>query len=295
MTFIASSQRPKRSGETLLGYATLSPLLLVMIFGVGIPFITLLVMSFWQQQSYNMDAGWGLGNYSRFLSNGFYLGLLARSVGIALVVALTTTLLAFPVAYYVAFYVHRHRSLWIILLTLPFWTSYLLRIFTWKVILGFNGVINSGLLMLGVVDEPLDVLLYNSFSVVVTLTHAWIPFVVLPLYVSLAKIPPELLRTAADLGDGPVRRLTRVILPLAAPGLLTGIILVFIPTVGDYVTPMLVGGTQGSMIGAVIAAQFGAADNWPLGAAMSMVTMAVVTGVALALQFGVLRLRSHAR
>lgn len=286
---------PRRSKEILLGYTTLSPLLAVMVIGVGIPFVALLVMSFWQQQSYNMDAGWGLGNYSRFLGNAFLLRLLARSVGIALVVALAATLLAFPVAYYVAFYVQRHRSLWIILLTLPFWTSYLLRIFTWKVILGFNGLINSGLQTLGIVHEPLDVLLYNSFSVVVTLTHAWIPFVVLPLYVSLVKIPPELLRTAADLGDGPVQRLRRVVLPLAAPGLLTGIILVFIPTVGDYVTPMLVGGTQGSMIGAVIAAQFGAADNWPLGAAMSMVAMAVVTCVAVALQFGVLRLRSHAR
>jgi spermidine/putrescine transport system permease protein len=292
---MSAASPPSRSySDDFWGYFTLSPLLLVMIVGVGIPFATLVVMSFWQQQSYNMDAGWGLGNYDRFLANTFYLGLVARSIGIALSVALAATLLAFPVAYYVAFYVQRHRSLWIILLTLPFWTSYLLRIFTWKVILGYNGVINSGLLTVGIIDEPLDVLLYSSFSVVVTLTHAWIPFVVLPLYVSLAKIPPELLRAAADLGDGPLRRLTRVILPLAAPGVLTGIILVFIPTVGDYVTPILVGGTQGSMIGAVIAAQFGPADNWPLGAAMSMVTMLAVTGVAIALQFGILRLRRHA-
>ncbi|HEV7415488.1 MAG TPA: ABC transporter permease [Tianweitania sediminis] len=287
-----ASTAPKEAGT---GYLVLSPLLLVMVLGIGVPSLVLLVMSFWQQQSYNLEAGWGFANYSRFLANEFYLGLLFRSVGIGLAVALTATILAFPVAYFVAFYVDRYRSLWIVLLTLPFWTSYLLRIFTWKVILGFNGLINSGLLSLGFIGEPLDVLLYNSFSVVVTLTHAWMPFVVLPLYVSLAKIPKDLLSTAADLGDGPVRRLLRVVLPLAAPGLLTGIILVFIPTVGDYVTPMLVGGTQGSMIGAVIAAQFGAADNWPLGSAMSIITMIVVTCVALALQFGVLRLKGGKR
>jgi spermidine/putrescine transport system permease protein len=282
-------------GEAGAAYRLLSPLLIVMIFGCGVPCAALVVMSFWQQESYDTVAGWGLGNYTRFLGTPFYLGLLLRSIGIGLAAAITTTVLAFPVAYFVAFHVERHRSLWIILLTLPFWTSYLLRIFTWKVVLGFNGLINSGLMFVGVIDQPLEMLLYNSFAVVLTLTHAWMPFVVLPLYVSLAKIQKELIFTAADLGDGPFHRFTRVILPLAAPGLVTGVILVFIPTVGDYVTPMLVGGTRGSMIGAVIAAQFGPADNWPMGSAMSVVTMLVVSLVAVALQFGLLQIRRSAK
>jgi spermidine/putrescine transport system permease protein len=283
------------ASEAVAGYGLLSPLLLVMLLGVGAPCVLLLVMSFWQQESYDTSAGWGLGNYARFFQNPFYLGLLLRSIGIGLVVAAATTLLAFPVAYFVAFHVGRHKSLWLIVLTVPFWTSYLLRIFTWKVILGFNGLVNSGLMTVGLIEEPLEILLYNSFAVVLTLTHAWMPFVVLPIFVSLAKIPRELLLTAADLGDGPLHRFTRVVLPLAIPGVATGMVLVFIPTVGDYVTPMLVGGTQGSMIGAVIAAQVGPADNWPMGSAMSIVTMAVVTLVAAALHLGLLGIRKSAR
>jgi spermidine/putrescine transport system permease protein len=282
-------------GAAAEAYALLSPLLLVMTIGVGAPCILLLVMSFWQQESYDTDVGWGLANYVRFFQNPFYSALLLRSILVGLAVSAATTLLAFPAAYFVAFHLKRHQTLFLIILTLPFWTSYLLRVFTWKVILGFNGLVNSGLIALGIIERPLEILIYNTFAVILTLTHAWIPFVVLPIYVSLVKIPRELLLAAADLGDGPLHRFFRVILPLAMPGIMTGMVLVFIPTVGDYVTPMLVGGTQGSMIGAVIAAQFGAADNWPLGSAMSMIVMLVVTLAAVALQFGLLRLRAQTR
>ncbi|MWD25974.1 ABC transporter permease subunit [Aquicoccus sp. SCR17] len=273
----------------------MSPLLVVMVIGVGAPCLLLLVMSFWQQESYDMAAGWGLGNYVKFFQTPFYQVLVLRSIGVALSVCALTVLMAYPVAYFVAFHVTRYRSLWLVLLTVPFWTSYLLRIFAWKVVLGYNGVINSGLVSLGVIDEPLSVLLYNPLAVTITLTHAWMPFVVLPIYVSLAKIPTELLASASDLGDGPVRRFLRVILPLSIPGVASGAMLVFIPTVGDYVAPMLVGGTSGSMIGTVIAAQFGAADNWPMGSAMSVISMLAVSLTAIAMQFGIMQVRSRAR
>jgi spermidine/putrescine transport system permease protein len=167
--------------------------------------------------------------------------------------------------------------LWIILITVPFWTSYLLRVFAWKVILGYNGVINSGLISLGLIDEPLGFILYNPSSVVITLTHAWLAFAILPIFVSLEKIDRSLLEAATDLGDGPVARFLRITLPLSLPGVIAASLLIFIPTVGDYVTPNLVGGTSGIMIGNVIQTLFGKANNWPLGAAVSLIMMLVVT------------------
>jgi len=186
-------------------------------------------------------------------------------------------------AYFLAFRVKRGKLAWIILVTVPFWTSYLLRVFAWKVILGYNGVINSGLMALGIVDEPLEVLLYNPAAVTITLAHAWAAFAILPIYVSLEKIDRSLLEAAADLGDGPVRRFFRITLPLSRPGLVAASLLIFIPTVGDYVTPALVGGTSGVMIGNLIQSLFGKSNNAPLGAAVAISSMAAIAALTLAL------------
>jgi spermidine/putrescine transport system permease protein len=173
--------------------------------------------------------------------------------------------------------VTKHKLMWLILITVPFWTSYLLRVFAWKVILGYNGVINSGLMELGLISEPLEFLLYNPFAVVLTLAHAWAAFAILPIYVSLEKIDRSLLEAASDLGENPVWCFLRVTLPLSMPGLIAASLLVFIPTVGDFVTPNLVGGTSGIMIGNVIQSLFGRANNWPFGAALSIISMVAIT------------------
>src|SRR5262249_51220799 len=153
----------------------------------------------------------------------------------------------------------------------------LLRIFGWKIILGFNGVINSGLINLGIINEPLSFLLYNPTAVVITLTHTWAAVAILPIYVSLDKIDRSLLEAATDLGDSPRERFWRVTFPLSLPGLVVSTLLVFIPTVGDYVIPSVVGGTSGIMIGNLIESLFGKANNAPLGAAVSIVMMASIT------------------
>ncbi len=184
-------------------------------------------------------------------------------------------------AYYVAFHVHRRKLLWIILMTLPFWTSYLLRVFAWKVILGFNGVINSGLKIVGLIEQPLEFLLYSPTAVVITLAHAWAAFAILPIYVSLEKIDRSLLEAAADLGDGPVARFFRVTLPLSLPGIIAAMLLIFVPTVGDYVTPTLVGGPDGLMMANIIQAHFGKVNNWPMGAALAVGMMITVAVIAL--------------
>ena len=183
---------------------------------------------------------------------------------------------AYPMAYFMAFRVTHNKALWIILITIPFWTSYLLRVFSWKIVLGFNGAINSGLKYLGLIDEPLEFLLYNPTAVVITLSHAWVAFAILPIYVSLEKIDRTLLEAASDLGDSRLKRFFRITLPLSAPGTIAASLLVFIPTVGDYVTPALVGGPGGTMIGSLVQDLFLKQNNAPMGAAVSIVMMLII-------------------
>ena len=204
-----------------------------------------------------------------------------RSLWISGSCAIATVVFSYPMAYYVAFHVHKRKMLWIILMTLPFWTSYLLRVFAWKVVLGYNGAINSGLKALGLIEQPLEFLLYSPTAVVITLAHAWAAFAILPIYVSLEKIDRSLLEAAADLGDGPVVRFLRVTLPLSLPGVIAAMLMIFIPTVGDYVTPALVGGPDGIMMANMIQAHFGKVNNWPMGAALAVSMMITVTMIAL--------------
>jgi spermidine/putrescine transport system permease protein len=290
----AEIERPSRRPAWLPGLALLSPALLVMIAGVGVPIALLIAYSFWTQNYITIDHTPTLANYVQLFSRPLYGKLMLRSIGVSLSATVATVVLAYPMAYFIAFHGGKHRTTWLVLVAVPFWTSYLLRTFAWKVILGYEGLINSGLIDLGLITQPLDILLYNSLAVVITLTHAWLPFVMLPIYVSLSKIDPALSEAAADLGDGAFHRFLRVILPLSIPGVISGALLVFIPTVGDYVTPAMVGGTSGTLIGNVIQGQFGRANNWPMGAALSTVVMVIVTVLAIALQSGLTRFRRAA-
>ena len=269
--------------EGVRGYTLLSPTLAVMLFSMCVPFAMMVVFSFWTQTGYdfNFDKTFTLGNYTKVAEGPVYSQLLIRSLWISAFCTFATVIISYPMAYYVAFHVHRRKAVWIILMTLPFWTSYLLRVFTWKVILGYNGAINSGLTWLGLIEEPLEFLLYSPSAVVITLTHAWAAFAILPIYVSLEKIDRSLLEAATDLGDGPVARFFRVTLPLSLPGVIAATLLIFVPTVGDYVTPAMVGGPNGLMLANLIQAHFGVINNWPGGSALSIIMMGVVGIIAL--------------
>lgn len=247
---------------------------------VVVPLGILVTYSFWTQTYVSIDKTLTLANYKDALTDPLVRYLLIQSIVIAGLVTMATVALAYPIAYFIAFRTNK-KSLWLLLITIPFWSSYLLRVFSWKLILGFNGVMNSALIGLGLIDEPLSFLLYNEFAVVLTLAHAWAPFAILPLYVSLQKIDRSLLEAATDLGSGPVRSFLRVTLPLTIPGIIAASLIIFIPTVGDYVTPALVGGSEGKMIANLIQVQFGAANNWPLGATLSLLSMCVVGVVAV--------------
>jgi spermidine/putrescine transport system permease protein len=272
--------------ESRQGLLLVSPTFLYALLLLAAPLLAILVFSFWTQDFLTIDRTPTLANYRTIASEPLYALLLTRTVLIAGSVTLATVLLAFPIAYFVSFHVAPGRkALWIFLITIPFWTSYLIRVFLWKVILGFNGVLNTSLMGLGLIDEPLTVILYNPNAVVITLAHAYAPFAILPIFVALEKIDRSLLEASRDLGENKVMTFLRVTLPLAMPGVVAAVLIVFIPTVGDYVTPELVGGPSGRMIGNWIQSLFLGQNQQPLGAATAVVAMAVVGAIALVFLF----------
>ncbi|MGZ9809301.1 ABC transporter permease [Pseudoroseicyclus sp. H15] len=288
---------PGRTREALTGLGLLSPALVLMIAMLALPVAALVLLSFWTQSGFSIDTTPTLANYRRLIEPSergvewmgmtFHLAypvpaiLMIKSLVMSLTATVAVILLAYPMAYFLAFRVVRNKAVWIILLTVPFWTSYLLRVFSWKVVLGFNGAINSGLISLGIIDQPLDFLLYNPGAVMITLAHSWVSFIVLPIYVSLEKIDRSMLEAASDLGDSKWKRFRRITLPLSMPGTISAALLVFIPTVGDYVTPQLVGGPGGTMIGSLVQKLFTNQNDAPMGAAVSLVMMLIIGALVL--------------
>ena len=261
-------QKIYAKNDNVKAYSLLFPALILVILAMASPMLLTVVTSFHTQVSMmEIDTTLTLDRYKDFFSRPVYPMLLARSIKISFFVTLVTLITTYPLAYYIAFYVKKNKMLWIVLMTLPFWTSYLLRVFSWKVILGHKGVINSALMGLGAINEPLSFLIYSQTAVVLTLAHAWAAFAILPLYVSLDKIDKSLLEASYDLGNTKLETFWRVTFPLSLPGVIGAILIIFIPTVGDYVTPQLVGGTDGRMLSNMIQSLFGRANNFPLGAA----------------------------
>lgn len=265
------------------GLLLVSPTALFTIVLLAVPLLAIFTFSFWTQTGVvDIDTTLTLDNYREAFSEPLYRKLMLRSVLISAAVTAATVLTAFPIAYFVSFRVAPERkAMWIFLITIPFWTSYLIRVFLWKVILGYNGVFNSSLIGIGLIDEPLTFILYNANAVVITLAHAYAPFAILPIFVALEKIDRSLLEASRDLGENHFATFMRVTLPLAVPGIVAAVLIVFIPTIGDYVTPRLVGGPNGLMIANMIQTQFLRLNNAPMGATLAVLTMVVVTVISL--------------
>lgn len=277
------------SQEAKRGLITVSPPLLFALLLLAVPLLTIILFSFWTQNFLEIDRTFTLENYREALTDPLYRALMLRSLRISASVTAVTVVLAFPIAYYISFHVRpEKKALWLFLITIPFWTSYLIRIFLWRVILAYDGPINGTLLGLGVIEEPLSFILYNANAVVITLAHAFAPFAILPIFVSLEKIDRSLLEAARDLGEATVMTFARVTLPLAMPGVLAAVLIVFIPTVGDYVTPRLVGGSGGTMIANMIYVQIFDLSNRPMGATLAVFAMACVT---ITLAWGIMHIR----
>ena len=222
-----------------------------------------------------------LDQYGTILGTTAYLRQLGISALMGLIVAVAATALAYPVAYFLAFRAGDRAPLFLFLLLVPFAVSFLLRVMAWRLMLGTNGAINSFLEWLGVIHDPLDLLIYSRAAVVITLIYVWIPFAALPIYAAMGRIDRRQLEAAADLGAGPWSRFWRVTVPLSVPGAAASFFMVFIPTIGEYVTPRLVGGSETYMYGQLIQDFFGRAASWASGSAAAVIMLAVTVLLVL--------------
>lgn len=258
---------------------TVPPLLWVAVF-LLVPYALLFCYSFWSVSSSQVIVhAWTLDNYRELWRVDVYLQTLFRSMGIAARVMLLSLLLGYPLAYYLSFHAGKRKDLLYQLVIIPLWVSYLVRAYAWKTILGSDGVLNTLLQYVHLTKHPLEFLLYSPFAVVLTLTHIYTPFAFLPIYASLEHIPRNLVEASHDLGASPLQTFWRVILPLSIPGILAGATFAFVLSLGDFLAPLLLGGPSGIMISNIVVSLFGAAYNWPLGAAISLSMLMLVVGL----------------
>src|ERR1700691_890148 len=258
---------------------TLPPLLWMTAF-LMIPYLLMFCYSFWSvSASQTIVHSWTLANYGQLLRVHVYLQTLFRSMWIAARVTIFSLLLGYPLAYYLSFYAGRRKDLFYQLVIIPLWVSYLVRAYAWKTILGSDGVLNTLLQYVHLTRHPLEFLLYSPFAVVLTLTHIYTPFAVLPIYAALEHIPRNLVEASHDLGASPLQTFWRVIFPLSIPGVLAGATFAFVLRLGDFLAPLLLRGPSGIMISNIVVSLFGAAYNWPLGAAISLCMLALVLGL----------------
>jgi ABC-type spermidine/putrescine transport system permease subunit I len=241
-----------------------------------LPLAFLFLTSLWQVRDYNIVRDWTLANYREIFARPVWTSVLLRTVLIASLVTVTAAILAFPLAYYVArFAAARWRYLLYLAVLVPLWSSYLVRVFAWKIILGRNGILNGFLMSIGVTSTPIDAFLYSDTAMFITFVHVWLPFMVLPVYSALERIPGSLLEASSDLGARGWMTFRQVVWPLSFPGVMAGSVFVFSLTMGDFITARLVGGGN-QLIGNVIADQFGTAFNYPFGAALSSLALVVL-------------------
>ena len=248
---------------------SLPPLLWVGLF-LLLPYALMLGHSFWMVRDGFIAHQWNLQNYRTLATNPVYVQVLLRSMRIAASVTLCSLLLGYPLAYYLSFYAGARKEMLYQLVIVPLWVSYLVRGYAWKTILGSDGVLNGFLQYLHLTNAPVGFLLYSPFAVILMLTHIYTPFVFLPIYAALEHIPRPLVEASQDLGASPLKTFLRVILPLSLPGLLAGATFAFVLSLGDFLAPLLVGGASGTMIANIVQSLFGAAYDWPLGAAISV-------------------------
>ncbi|VDC33397.1 ABC transporter permease [Pseudogemmobacter humi] len=294
-----------KSSEARTGWLLISPPALVTLLLLAAPLATVLVYSvltgsrgavslpFSAENYYNIfrssdgnildlifSGEWGA--IPAALTKAPYLLVAGRALFVALLVTLATVVLAYPIAYFVSFHVQpSKKALWLFLITIPFWTSYIIRVALWRTILGYDGIVDSSLMGLGLMDGQLNILSYGVTSIIITLAHAYAPFAVLPVFVSLEKVDRSLLEAGQDLGESKFRTFLRVTLPLSMPGVIAAVLIVFIPTVGDYVTPELIGGGKVPMISNFVEVELLKRRNFAMGSALAASAMIVVAVISL--------------
>ncbi|THD81384.1 ABC transporter permease [Aliigemmobacter aestuarii] len=256
------------------------PILWVVVFML-LPYGIIVTYSFWVKAYPTFKPAFQFGNYLTLVTDPQYVQVLLRTLKISALVSVLSLLLAYPFAWWLVFRCHNQSlKTWAYMAVIaPLWVSYLLRAYIWKTILGTEGILNSFLMSTGIISEPSSLFLYNQFAMVVTLTYIFIPFMVMPIYTALERIPANLSEASSDLGMAPWQTFLKVTLPLSTPGIAAGFTLTFCLSFGDFIAPFLVGGPDGNLIASVIQSQFGSALNWPLGSALSIVMLVIVLAI----------------
>lgn len=264
-------RKPSLSGALLLMWP-MGWLVLIYLAALA----TLFISAFWSVDSFTGEIihSWNLDNFRQLLHGGTYTTIAYRTIGIAAAVTVTDIVLAFPLAYFMARIAKpRLRALLFAMVLLPLWSSYLARVYAWRLILSHNGVLNWFLLELGLPRAHLG---YTNWAMWIVFSYIWLPFMVMPIYAAIERIPGSFLEASQDLGGRGLRTLARVVVPLALPGVIAGSIFTFSLTLGDYITPVLVGGPGSNFIGNVVFANVGIANNIPFAAAFATVPLVVM-------------------
>ncbi|MDQ0511866.1 ABC transporter permease [Ancylobacter amanitiformis] len=286
------SARPRRRGivRDLLwhGLNLGLPLLFVVL-----PILSFVLVSFWTLTNGQIVHTLTLANYRAFFTEGSYLQVYLGTVLLSAQVTLINVVLAIAIAVFIFRRTPRVRFLILMSFMLPLFMSYIIKIYSIRSILGQRGLLNEGLLALGLIDQPIEVLLFSRTAIFIALAVLYLPYAILPIYLALDRIPANYLAASADLGATPLQALRDIVLPLGRPGIAAGAVFTFILTFGDFVTPQMVGGTQGFTFGRIVFSQFGLALNWPLGSALAVILLAT-TLLAVALAGLTLR-REHVR
>lgn len=271
----------KLGGLHLTRWAVYPALVFSLLFFVT-PFLIMVAVSFWQRLRGRLEATWALDNYEKFFARDYLVDALTNSVEVTVVTTVISVLIAYPLAYILAYRIPaRWQKIMLILAILPFWTAYVVRSYSWLLVLSDSGIVNAGLLSIGLIDEPLT-LAYTRGATILGFVHFFTMLLTLTIYANLIQIPSSYRHAASDLGASNLQIFLRITLPLSIPGVAVGAFLTFVITIGDYITPQILGGNTEVLIPQAIILQIARAANFPMASVMSVTLMIVVTGVYLA-------------
>ena len=261
-------------------YLLFLPLALWMLVFLVLPYTQVLIQSFYTVDDFGtLQPDFSFDSYQRFFTKELYYKTLLKTFGLSMTVTVTALLLSIPLAYYIAFKATANKTLLYTLIILPLWVSYIVRAYAWKTILGSEGILNSFLMYVGVINSPIEVLLYSDLSVVIGMVHIYTPFVLMPIYTAFEQIPKSLVEASKDLGANRMRTFLNIVLPLSLPGIIAGGTFAFVLSLGDFLAPILLGGADTLFIANIFQNMFGTSNDKPLGSAIGIVLLVVVLAV----------------
>lgn len=258
-------------------YSLLLPLVVWLFVFLLLPYCFVFIQSFLESDSFGKTIpGVSIDSYQRAFSNSLYIGTIFRTLMYAVLVAILCILLSLPLAYWIAFKVKRNKTLLYTLISLPLWVSYIIRAYAWKIILGKEGLLNTFLQWAHITDKPVEYFLYSTFSTIVCLVYILTPFVAIPVYTAFEQIPKSLIEAAKDLGAGSFTTFRKVIFPLALPGIISGGTFALVLTMGDFLSPLLLGGPNTLFISNIVQNLFGTSNDRPLGSAVGILILLLI-------------------